>query len=296
MAVLVSGATSQIGRFLLPRLVAAGVPVIAVSRQPQSAQPGVQWLQGSLPQALQQLPAQALDAIVSFSPLMDWADWLGRQYSAPARLIVATSSMSALSKQHSAQPEEQALAASLQAGEQRVMEHARRLDMQCTIFRPTLIYGAGIDRSLAPIVAAARRRRLFPIPMGRGLRQPVHADDIARAVIQVLNGSAPQGGLFQIGGGERLNYRQMFQRVRASMGQRTAPVYLPVGALRALAALVPSMRGPVSRLDEDLIADNTQLERQLRIRPRPFQPSCDCWQPMDEAMARERIARAPDGH
>ena len=293
MAVLVSGATSQIGRFLLPRLVAAGVPVIAISRQRQRRQEGVQWLEGGLHEALQQMQPESLDALVSFSPLLDWADWLARQSSAPAPMIVATSSMSALSKQDSAQLGEQALAASLQAGEQRVMEQARRLGMQCTIFRPTLIYGAGIDRSLTPIVGAARRRRLFPIPMARGLRQPVHADDIARAVMQVLQGAAPQGGLIQIGGGERLDYRQMFQRVRSSMRERTMPVYLPLGLLRILAGLVPAMRGPVSRLEEDLVADNTLLERQLGIVPRPFRPTADCWLPMDEATARGRITRAP---
>jgi hypothetical protein len=55
--------------------------------------------------------------------------------------------------------------------------------MGWTILRPTLIYGAGIDRSITPIVQRALRLRLFPIPLAGGLRQPVHADDIARAVV-----------------------------------------------------------------------------------------------------------------
>ena len=57
----------------------------------------------------------------------------------------------------------------------------------CTVFRPTLIYGAGTDRSLAPIARFARRWRVLPVPLGaNGLRQPVHARDLAAACVAVL--------------------------------------------------------------------------------------------------------------
>ena len=52
MTVLVLGGSSQIGHFLLPRLSACGEPVIALSRHPQPAQPGVRWLLGELPDAV----------------------------------------------------------------------------------------------------------------------------------------------------------------------------------------------------------------------------------------------------
>ncbi len=72
MTVLVSGATSQIGRFLLPRLVQAHGRVQAVSRQPQPAQDGVQWLCGDLAAALDSMPSPDLQAIASFGPLKRW--------------------------------------------------------------------------------------------------------------------------------------------------------------------------------------------------------------------------------
>jgi NAD(P)-dependent dehydrogenase (short-subunit alcohol dehydrogenase family) len=67
MTVLVSGATSQIGRFLLPRLAGAS-GVQAVSRQPQPAQDGVQWLCGDLAAALDSVPSPDWQAIASFGP------------------------------------------------------------------------------------------------------------------------------------------------------------------------------------------------------------------------------------
>jgi nucleoside-diphosphate-sugar epimerase len=277
MTVLVSGATSQIGRFLLPRLVAAQVPVRALSRHAQPAQPGVGWQVGDM-RALP-APPQPLQAIVSFAPLDAWGDWLARQHTAPAAKIIVTSSMSVLTKQGSAQADEQALVALLQRGERNLAEQAERLGMQWTVLRPTLVYGAGVDRSLTPIVARARRTRLFPIPMAHGLRQPVHADDIALAVMAVLRSDAGSGQTLQIGGGERLDYQQMFQRVRASMGSVTLPLYLPQAALALLAAAVPRARGPVSRLQQDLVADNTELTRRLGVVPRAFQPTPDTWRP-----------------
>lgn len=277
MTVLVSGATSQIGRFLLPRLVAAGLPVRALSRHAQPAQPGVDWQVGDM-RALP-VPAQKLQAIVSFAPLDAWGDWLATQDVAPAAKIIVTSSMSVLTKQGSAQPDEQALVALLQRGERNLATQAERLGMQWTILRPTLVYGAGVDRSLTPIVARARRTRVFPIPMAHGLRQPVHADDIAQAVLAAVQGDAAAGQTLQIGGGERLDYQQMFQRVHASIGTATLPLYLPGMALRLLAATVPRARGPVSRLEQDLVADNTALTALLGVRPRPFAPTAETWRP-----------------
>ncbi|MFI8719495.1 SDR family oxidoreductase [Stenotrophomonas sp. NPDC077464] len=275
MTVLVSGATSQIGRCLLPRLVDAGVPVRALSRHPQPAQPGVDWQAADM-RALP-VPAQAYSAIVSFAPLDAWGDWLSRQQVAPAKKIIVTSSMSVISKQGSAQPEEQALVALLQQGERTLALQAERLGMQWTVLRPTLVYGVGRDRSLTPIVARARRTRVFPIPMAHGLRQPVHADDIALAVMAALQGDAAAGQTLQIGGGERLDYQQMFQRVHASIGTTTLPLYIPRTALRLLASALPRARGPVSRLEQDLVADNAALVATLGVHPRPFRPTPDTW-------------------
>ncbi|MCY1448789.1 hypothetical protein D9M71_654910 [compost metagenome] len=63
------------------------------------------------------------------------------------------------------------------------------------------------------------------------------------------------------------------------MGSVTLPLYLPQAALALLAAAVPRARGPVSRLQQDLVADNTELTRRLGVVPRAFQPTPDTWRP-----------------
>lgn len=277
MTVLVVGGSSQIGHFLLPRLKSGGEPIVALSRIPRPARDGVEWLLGSLPDALPSLPA--LSAIVSFGPLQALADWLGQMTLIGTPRVIATSSMSAESKRDSAVPAEREIARQLCAGETALAEICARRGCAWTVLRPTLVYGAGLDQSLTPIARRAVRIRLFPIPAGRGLHQPVHADDIAQAVLAALECPAATGQIIPIGGGERLPYPEMFARVRKSLPCATLPVPLPAWLLRLGRQWYAPLRGPLSRLDHDLVADNTELQRLLHLQPRPFQPDAAMWQP-----------------
>ncbi|AGG90238.1 NAD-dependent epimerase/dehydratase family protein [Rhodanobacter denitrificans] len=277
MTVLVFGGSSQIGHFLLPRLLASGEAVLALSRQPRPAQAGVTWLQGTLPDRMPRLPE--LSAIISFGPLQGLADWLAQATLADAPRVVATSSMSAESKRDSGVPAERALARRLRDGEAALAAACERHGCAWTVLRPTLVYGAGLDKSLTPIARRAMRLRLFPLPSGRGLRQPVHADDIAQAVLAALECPAAAGRILPIGGGERLRSGEMFARVRRSLPRATVPLPLPAWLLRLGQRALPPLRGPLSRLDSDLVADNGELQRLLGMRPRPFRPDAAMWQP-----------------
>ena len=275
MTILVVGGSSQIGHFLLPRLRNAGVPVLALSRVARPAQDGVEWLRGALPDAVPALPA--LSAIVSFGPLQALADWLAQVAPGSVPRVIATSSMSAESKRDSAVPAEREIARQLRAGETALATVCERHGCAWTVLRPTLVYGTGLDKSLSPIARRALHTRLFPIPTGRGLRQPVHADDIALAVVAALDCPAAAGRILPIGGGERLPYPQMFARVRQSLPRSTVAMPLPAWLLRLSQRAWPPLRGPLSRLDSDLVADNDELQRLLGVHPRPFRPEAAMW-------------------
>ncbi|PWK84375.1 SDR family oxidoreductase [Fulvimonas soli] len=277
MTVLVFGASSQIGHFLLPRLRAQGIKVLALSRRPRAASGGVRWLEGALPDRVPALPP--VEAIVSFGPLLPFARWLAGARPAHAPRVVATSSMSAESKIGSDVPAERAVARELREGEAALARACAELGSAWTVLRPTLVYGAGLDKSLTPIARRALRTRLFPLPAGRGLRQPVHADDIAQAVLAALQRPAAAGRVLAIGGGERLRAAEMFARVRRSLPAATVPLPLPAWLLRAGARAAPRLRGPLQRLETDLVADNAELERLLGVHPRPFAPTAGCWRP-----------------
>lgn len=277
MSVLVFGASSQIGHFLLPRLLADGESVVALSRRAQLDRPDLKWLRGQLSDAIA-APA-SLSAIISFGPLQDFANWIARTPLLDTPRVIATSSMSAQTKQNSVVPEERALSRQLLDGEAALAAACAQHGCAWTILRPTLVYGAGLDKSLTPIARRAMRLRVFPLPAGRGLRQPVHADDIAQAVLAALECPEAAGRILSLGGGERLAAAEMFARVRRSLTQPTLPVPVPAWLLRWAQRVLPRWRGPLHRLDADLVADNAEMQRLLGIHPRPFRLEPSMWSP-----------------
>jgi nucleoside-diphosphate-sugar epimerase len=275
MTIAVIGATSQIGHFLLPRLRMAGYEVIGVSRRSHADEADVSWRVGYLPDTMPTLPA--VKAIISFGPIDHLAWWLSHTDIAGIPQIIATSSMSAESKRESSVPAERELSERLREAERVLAAQCARRGLAWTVLRPTLVYGAGMDNSLTPLARRAVRQRVFALPAGHGLRQPVHADDLAQAAFAALGNAQAHGHVLSIGGGERLTVAQVFARVRASLPVATLPVPVPECALKLAAFCLPRFRGALNRLQNDLIADNSELERVLGIHPRPFTVDASCW-------------------
>jgi nucleoside-diphosphate-sugar epimerase len=269
---LVFGATGAAGRFLLPRLVERGDTVHAVSRaaQPPGA-PRLTWLRGDLRDRIT-APAAEYDAIVSLGPLDAFADWIAAPAAPHARRVVALSSMSADSKRESADTAERALAARLLAAEARLAAACAARDATWTILRPTLIYGDGRDRSLAPIARFARRWHVLPVPIGAsGLRQPVHAADVAAAILACADSAAAGNRIYPLGGGERLTFRRLLLRLRAAMSTPVLPLPVPLWSLRlALCWLPAGSAAALARLRQPLVADNSSAAADFGYSPRAF--------------------------
>lgn len=283
---LVLGASGQIGRFLMPRLLHSGCRVSALSRHQGVGSDGrVHWLQGDLFGQMPDVPA--VDAIFSLGPLDGLAHWLTHAALPGAPRLVAFSSMSALSKIESNDPAERALAAHLLASEAAVTAAAEARGMAWTLFRPTLIYGAGIDRSLSPLTRLGARWHVFPrMPGAVGLRQPVHAEDLAEISLRAAQCERAAGQTLALGGGERLRFSDLLARVQASLPGRTVGLPIPLRGALALAGLrrfwprlpLPSAAG-IQRLRHDLIADDAAARTTLDWAPRGFLPDASTWRP-----------------
>ncbi|MEO7063700.1 MAG: NAD-dependent epimerase/dehydratase family protein [Dokdonella sp.] len=270
MSHLIFGGSGQVGHFLLPRLATRGEAVCALSRTVSTDNSGVHWLRGALPDA-QGLPQEPI-ALISLGPLTAFAEWLEQAPLRNQPRVVALSSMSALSKHDSPDLGERAMIDALLDAEQRVVACCERRGLRWTLLRSTLIYGAGTDKSLSPIARAAMRWRVFPLPQGRGLRQPVHADDLALAVLGALDEPRSASCVIAVGGGERLRASAMFARVRAALPVWTLPLPIPRMAFAMLARLLPQRAAMIGRLDTDLVADTAEAERLLGLHARAFEP------------------------
>jgi nucleoside-diphosphate-sugar epimerase len=271
--ILVFGASGQVGRWLLPRL-SGQHRVIAVSRSAQHDNGEVCWIHGDLRDEGMIWPQT--ETVISLGPLDAFAAWLECQPVSALRRVIALSSMSAESKRDSIDPQERALAERLRRAETTVIRVAGARAISWTLFRPTLIYGAGSDRSLAPIARFARRWRVLPIPLGAsGLRQPVHTADLAAACAAALANPATFGKTYALGGGERLRFDTMLLRLCRAVPGWVLPLPLPHIALRLAARCwraSPVDAGVLARLREPLIADNADAARDFGYAPAVFCP------------------------
>jgi len=151
-----------------------------------------------------------------------------------------------------------------------------------TILRPTLVYDGMDDRNVARMIRVVRRYRVLPIARpSHGLRQPIHADDVAKAILGAIDNPDGAGRAFNIAGGEVLTYRAMAERVFRSQGLPPRFIVLPVSWLRrafGLAAKIGIVRetgfgsAVFARMNQDLVFDNAEGLRVLGYAPRGFEP------------------------
>lgn len=290
---LVFGLSGQVGVAFAQALAASDPPCLAPSRRPRAPHPGVRWVEAGLAEFVAPAGASVV-AIASLGPLDAFADWLERSPLAPAR-VVALGSTSVHGKRDSPDPAERALALALRTAELRLAAVAAERGFALTVLRPTLIYGNGRDHSLSRLVALARRWRWLPLPAGaRGLRQPVHVEDVAAAVLACLREPRPRPGFFDLPGGETLPFGEMVDRALAAgaPGARRLPLPMPLFRLGLLAMGLPGRgagpgRGFLARLGQDLVYDGGPARAALGHAPRGFRPGPSAFPALGAAQQKE---------
>ena len=278
--ILLLGATGAIGRHVLRRLAHATPPVrvLALSRHDPPRElvvaDFVAWRRGDLDR---DAIADPVATVVSAGPLDGLVRWLERQAPAGIGRIVALSSTSVHVKRDSRDARERDVAARLADGEARLAAWAVAHGARWTVLRPTLVYGEG-DRNLSRIAALASRFGVFALPRGaRGLRQPVHADDVASALLACIDARGTFDRAYDLPGGETLAYDAMVARLLATLPAKPRLVRLP-DALFAAGAVVarPFVPGAtpavLARLRDDLVFDDSDAARDFGYAPRAFTP------------------------
>jgi len=275
------GARSFVGRCLLSQLVEQGYRPLAFSRTcPEVAADGVVWHQTPQPDALQNAANKwgAIPYWICVAPIWVLPAYFAWLEACGVRKIVALSSTSRFTKDQSMDAQEQVLAKCLADAEAEVQQWAAQRGIDWVILRPTLIYGLKRDKNVSEIARFICRFGFFPV-FGRaqGLRQPIHAQDVAKACVQAL--AADQGGCcaYNISGAEVLSYRAMVTRVFDAMGRRTRILTLPFWVFRfavATARCIPRYRhlsvAMAERMNRDLVFDHSHAAQTLGFVPRQF--------------------------
>ncbi|WP_420427382.1 complex I NDUFA9 subunit family protein [Algiphilus sp.] len=280
--VTVFGGTGFLGRRIVAALVAAGRDVRVATRHPEQEEAArddrVESIAADVrnPEAVARA-VQGADAVVNAVALYVEAQGLDFEsvhvrgarnvaHGAEGRSLVHISGIGA---------SETSLSAYVQArarGEGAVREACNN----ATILRPSVLFGP--NDSFLSTLDAVTRLPLVPL-FGRGdtRLQPVHVDDLAKAVVHAMDDPAATGRIFELGGAGTYGYREILALVMAARGRRRWLVPVPFAVwhlLAVIAAVLPNpplTRDQVLLMCEDSVASpDAPGFAELGIAPRDF--------------------------
>ncbi len=276
--VLLLGASSQIGVFVIPRLVRAGFRVTAVSRKGKPAlYPAfseVEWLN----QTDAQDAAKSCEYLVSAGPLELAQKFL---MSCPqVHKAIVFSSSSVETKQQSGNSAERRQIQDMLSLESELRSVSESRGVKLVIFRPTLIYGCGLDTNISRLANWIKRFGFMPVNgKAAGLRQPVHADDLATVALAAMLSEDDLPPVLNLSGGDTLSYSDMVSRIFFAVGKPVRLLRLPQWLFVLLANLANVIKPNgginsemVKRQRHDLVFKDHQARERLNYNPRPFAP------------------------
>jgi NADH dehydrogenase len=254
---LLTGATGTIGRPLLRRLVAAGVPVRCMVRNPRhlgSERVRVQIALGDLADPFSfRYALRGVDTVVhlaaairdqpggSIEELAGIATWrlVRASERAGVKRFVFFSALGASTRNPTRLLRAKAIA------ERAVVSSS----LAHTIFAPSIVYSPG-----DPFLRLLHRLSLLPVvPLsgsGQASFQPIWAEDVADCVMAALpfasHGAQAADARFELAGPETLTYRALVETVLRSLGRRRPLVGIPTKLMRRVLQLVELLMGPAA--------------------------------------------------
>lgn len=276
----VFGATSLVGRCLLTQAEETGLKVIAFSRQNviRTLSPFIEWRH---PPALNTGDAifdHPVKYWICLAPIWVLGEYFHAIEASGAKRVIALSSTSRFTKLDSDNKSENETVQRLIEGESALEHWAKDRGIEWVILRPTMIYGLGIDKNVSEIARFIGRFRFFPLfGKANGMRQPIHACDVASACISAVTATHAVNRSYNISGGETLAYRDLVARIFVALEHHVIMPAVPLWAFRITATILrtlPRYRqwsvNMAERMNRDLMFDHADATRDLGFQPRAF--------------------------
>jgi uncharacterized protein YbjT (DUF2867 family) len=259
MNVLLTGANGFIGRYLLAALIGAGHRVVPAVRRPREtdrllgrpASVAVDLNRDTRPEdwlprlagidavincagILQGRPGQSVAAIHADAPKALFAACR----AAGVRRVIQISAISA----------EPAAGTAYAATKRQADDYLKTTDLDWIVLRPSLVYAEGAFGGTALFRALAVLPFVIPV-IGHGNQpfQPIHVDDLAAAILRLLDQPAIRRVVIDPVGPDTLTMRQLLVDLRRWLGAPPAfIVEIPLPLVRFVARLGDRVGGPVN--------------------------------------------------
>lgn len=147
------------------------------------------------------------------------------------------------------------------------------------LLRPTMIYGSHRDKNLHKLIKFCDRYGFFPVfGSGHCLVQPIHADDLAKAILAVWQRPTIHG-TYDLSGGSIVTFRELLAIVEKHLGKPVRPIYFPLNvgvwaatlAEKILGAKSSVRREQILRLQEDKAYSHEAAQHDLDFFPRSLE-------------------------
>lgn len=277
--ILVIGGTGVVGSYIVARLLRSGERPYVLSRSRHDT-PGVEWIRGDMTEpATLDLPA--ITTLYCTADAVLLADILPKIFNPSLKRIIVFSSTSVMTKLDTEIAFERETLRKLAEAEQRIAASCEQHGVGWTILRPTLIYNEGRDGNITPLSRLIRRFGFMPlVGGGTGLRQPVHAEDLAIGAIAAAASPAAANKFYSLPGAETLPYREMIGRIFDALHLPRRMISVPPSLWRLAFALAKPLFPGANvamgiRMTKDMTFDATPAIEDFGWNPRAFHPVFD---------------------
>jgi uncharacterized protein YbjT (DUF2867 family) len=286
--IAITGATGFVGREVVKQARAEGYPVRAIVRDPKAA---VSWAQ--------QAGVELFHGNVIYAPSLEGA-FDGAKCVIHLVGIIHAWKENTFERAHT-EATRNVLDMAKQAGVKRYLhmsalgtrpdarsryhqtkwaaeELVRKSGLAWTIFRPSVIYGAG-DISINVLSKVVRRAPVVPV-LGRGNSkiQPVAVENVAKCFVAAIRNDDTVGKTYDVCGPAAFTWNELYDKLLAFHGLRKPKLHLPLPVARLPAAVFekllahpPFNRDQLIMTEEDNVGDPRPAERDFLLEQETFE-------------------------
>ena len=147
--------------------------------------------------------------------------------------------------------------------------------LDVTILKPDFIYGKGC-KGFETIVSAIKKLPAIPvIGSGNNRRQPIHVDDVVKAISNCLENKKTIGKTYLLAGKDSMKFNDMLDSIMKAAGKRKVKVHIPVPvALAASYVLKGKMsltKTAILGISQDRVLDVSPMMKELGVTPISFE-------------------------
>lgn len=145
----------------------------------------------------------------------------------------------------------------------RAENHIKDLNLQWTIFRPSIIFGPGDkEQFVGQLADVVKMAPVIPvIGDGKSMFQPIHLNDVSDSFIKALADPSTACQTYEIAGPEKMSYEEILDEITRTLGKNKPKIHMPPALMQVAVSIMnplPLIEPPVTKQQLSMLKlDNT---------------------------------------